>query len=117
MSRSRNYDREFTQNDRLKRENSELKRALSKLQKVIDRLNLDVEQYRNLRDLVKKQAQDIKVPAKVDKNRVCFECGKGVLIIHKIPRLDGMFYVRRCSIPGCGHQTRLKKYDEKVEEN
>ena len=116
MGKSRTYDKDFGLIDRLKKENAQLKRDYAKLRKQVERLNLDHDRYRTLRELVHKQTQEERKVEKGKKNRVCFECGKGVMQLHKIWRPDGNFYLRRCSLEGCGHQTKLKKLTPEVEE-
>lgn len=117
MSRGRNYDKEFTQNDRLKKENSELKRELGKLRKVVSRLNLDIEQFRNLKELVVKQTNESKDHVKSKRDWTCFECARGIMCIHIIQRRDGTFYFRRCSNEECGHRTKMQRYNDKVEKS
>ncbi len=120
MGRSRNYDKEFTQNDKLKKENAQLKRDIAKLRRQLERLNIDHDRYRTLKELDHKQRQADRKAEKAKKDRTCFECGKGKMKLFKIFRPDGEFYLRRCVHPGdtkgCGHQTRLKKFTENVEE-
>lgn len=115
MRRSRNYDKEFSQNDRLKKENSELKRELSKLRKMIDRLNIDVEQFQGLRKLVEQQNEETKNVSKSKKDWTCFKCGRGVMQLKIHPRRDGPHYIRLCSFKECGNRTKMKRYNNKVE--
>ena len=117
MSRSRNYDREYTQIERLKKENAELKRDYAKLRKVVDRLNLDLREFQNLRELVGKQAKEVLNPKKAKRDWTCFECGKGTMSLHIMTRRDGTFYYRKCTLPECDHRTKLKRYNDEVEES
>lgn len=115
MGKSRNYDRESTLVDRLKRENAQLKRDYAKLRRQVDRLNLDNERYRTLKELVHKQSQEEKATVKRKKDWTCWNCGKGVLILHIFQRRDGSFYFRKCNIEGCEKQTKLQKFTPEVE--
>jgi len=45
----------------------------------------------------------------------CHKCTKGILKFIKIPRQDGIFYMRKCNNPNCKHTTRLKKWETTVE--
>jgi hypothetical protein len=117
MSRSRNYDREFTLNDRLKKENAELKREVAKLRKTLNRRNFDSEQIQNPRHLEERKKSEAKNPSKSKKDWTCFDCARGVMQLKRITRRDGEFYLRRCSNEECKHQTKLKKYNDKVEQS
>lgn len=46
----------------------------------------------------------------------CKTCLLGTLVLIKIPRQDGLFYIRKCNNPKCKYATRLKKFTEEVEE-
>lgn len=109
MGKNRNYDREVSLIDRLKKENGVLKRDNLKLRRENDRL-------KNLQHGVVKQVEEYREPKKTKKDWTCFGCGKGILRLHLFPRRDGNYYYRKCTLEECGKQTTLKKYTSDVEE-
>lgn len=117
MGKSRNYDREYSLLDRLKRENAELKRDCAKLRRQVQRFNLDNERYRNLKELVHKQTKEEQQVVKSKKDWTCFECGKGTMKLHLLISRDGTYYYRLCSLEECGNRTKLKKHTSEVEES
>ena len=111
----RNGDKELDQIQKLKYENQKLKKENARLRKLIDRGQADQEL---LHELIQKQNDEVELEnkEKVLKNRWrCFECHEGVLKIHILKRLDGVFYWRQCSNPDCGHKTKLQRYTKDVE--
>lgn len=111
----RNGDKELGQLQRLKYENQKLKKENSRLRKLIQRGQADQEL---LHELITKQNEEFELEQKENllKNKWrCYECGEGVLKIHILKRLDGVFYWRCCSNPECGHKTKLQRYTKDVE--
>jgi hypothetical protein len=114
MSR-RNGDKELDQLQRLKYENQKLKKENSRLRKLIQRGQADQDL---LHELITKQNEEseLEQKEKLLKNKWrCYECQEGVLKIHIMKRLDGIFYWRCCSNPECGHKTKLQRYTKDVE--
>jgi hypothetical protein len=111
----RNADKELDQLQRLKYENQKLKKENSRLRKLIQRGQADQDL---LQELIEKQNAEVELEQqeKVLKNKWgCHECNEGVLKIHIMKRLDGVFYWRLCSNPNCGHKTKLQRYTKDVE--
>lgn len=111
----RNGDKELDQLQRLKYENQKLKKENSRLRKLIQRGQADQEL---LHELITKQNEEseLEQKEKMMKNKWrCFECNEGILKIHIMKRLDGVFYWRCCSNPECGHKTKLQRYTKDVE--
>ena len=48
------------------------------------------------------------------KEWACHDCGEGYLRIMLLPRMDGIFYIRRRSNKECGNRTNAKKYTSDV---
>lgn len=115
MGKSRRYDRELELIDRLKRENEKLKRENVKIRRQVERLNLSHDRYRTLRELVHKQTQEERKAAQTKRDWTCFECGKGIMRLQLLPRRDGTFYLRRCTL--CSHSTKIQIHNDKVEES
>jgi hypothetical protein len=111
----RNGDKELDQLQRLKYENQKLKKENSRLRKLIQRGQADQDL---LHELITKQNEEseLEQKEKLLKNKWrCYECSEGVLKIHIMKRLDGIFYWRCCSNPECGHKTKLQRYTKDVE--
>lgn len=111
----RNGDKELDQLQRLKYENQKLKKENSRLRKLIQRGQADQEL---LHELITKQNEEAEFEQtqKLLKNKWrCFKCNEGVLKIHIMKRLDGVFYWRRCSNSECDHKTKLQRYTKDVE--
>jgi Sec-independent protein translocase protein TatA len=53
--------------------------------------------------------------ADLEKKWKCKSCNEGILRFVKIPRQDGVFYIRKCDHKKCSYATRLKKFDSDVE--
>lgn len=114
--KSRNCDKEYTADQKLKEENKRLKKENKALRKQIGRLDLDSERFNNLRELADKQYREELARRKeesVKKKWTCHECGKGILRLIIIPRRDGNFYFRACD--ACSKKTGMKKYHSEVE--
>lgn len=111
----RNGDKELDQLQKLKYENGKLKKENAKLRKLIQRGQADQELLHEL--MVQKEHEEALSQAeKVEVSKwKCFNCGAGVLKIHTIKRLDGVFYYRKCSNPECDKRTPLKRYTKEVE--
>ena len=111
----RNADKELDQLQRLKYENQKLKKENSRLRKLIQRGQADQDL---LQELIEKQNEEVELEQqeKMLKNKWrCHKCSEGVLKIHILKRLDGIFYWRRCSNPNCDHKTKLQRYTKDVE--
>lgn len=115
-SKSRNYDRETDKLDKLKFENEKLKRQIKSLRKQLAKV--DIDRYQSLKELLEEQeAEDSTLDVKsrhddLKKKWECHSCKEDYLRLVVVPRLDGMFYFRRCP---CGHKTKLKKFIDGVE--
>jgi len=78
-----------------------------------------MDRYHDLRDLVEKQYAEDKeaIDAPIHEKKLqetwrCHKCVEGYLRIVLMPRLDGIYYLRKCSNDECGKRTRLQKYDK-----
>lgn len=111
----RNGDKELDQLQKLKYENQKLKKENSRLRKLIQRGQADQELLHEL--VQQKTAEDELAQAeKIEENKWrCYDCGNGVLKIHLLKRLDGVFYYRCCSNPECGKRTKLQRHSKSVE--
>ena len=111
----RKSSRDLDQIQKLRYENQKLKKENSRLRKLIQRGQADQEL---LHELITKQNEEAQLEQteKLLRNKwKCYECGEGVLKIHIMKRLDGVFYWRRCSNPECDHKTKLQRYTKDVE--
>ena len=111
---NRNYDKENSQLDRLKKENETLKRKISALRKQIDRLNLDGDRYTALRELINQQTEE-EAKNSSRKDWTCFSCGRGRLKIVILPIKGSPKYFRKCN--GCSYRTKGKNYTKDVEDS
>lgn len=110
-------DGEIRENKRLKMENQKLRKQISSLRKQMNRI--DIDRYQSLKNII--EAQDIEdetFDAKfaledLKKKWECHKCARDFLRLVVVPRIDGMFYFRRC--PTCMNKTKLKKYNDNVE--
>lgn len=72
-----------------------------------------------LKDLIEGAKNDLTLEqieeVKAEKNWDCKTCGEGQLKLIKIPRQDGLFYIRKCDNPRCKYATRLKRFSDDVE--
>lgn len=111
----RNGDKELDQLQKLKCENQKLKKENSRLRKLIQRGQADQELLHEL--VQQKQEEDFAAEAqKAQESKwKCHTCHHGIMKIHLIKRLDGVFYWRICSNPECGHKTKLQRYHKDVE--
>lgn len=111
----RNGDKELDNLQKLKYENQKLKKENARLRKLMQRGQADHEL---LHELIQKQNDEVAV-ADQERNLInrwkCYECNEGVLKIHILKRLDGVFYWRICSNENCGHKTKLQRYTKEVE--
>jgi len=109
-------DKDLKEVQLLKEENKKLRRQVRKLRSVIS--NLDLRQYEFVNDLLKKQTKENKTctersrQKKLEAKWACFECGKGILRLIVLTRLDGTMYFRRCD--HCENKTRLKVFTDEV---
>lgn len=117
MKKRKLHSKEQDELQRYKRENEKLKRTVQSLRKQLDRL--DIDQYQNLKEIIESQEnyeskldQEIKLD-KLKKKWECNTCGRDYLRLVLIPRLDGLFYIRRCKT--CLYKTSIKKYTNGVE--
>jgi len=111
--------KEYSDNQRLKHEIEKLKRDNAQLRKQLSKTNW--ERNHDIQELVFKaeteqlmQQSKSKSVEDSKKEWQCHKCDEGFLRIIMIPRLDGMFYFRKCSSKGCDQRTRLKKYTSDV---
>lgn len=111
------HTKEQDELQRLRRENEKLKRTTQSLRKQLDRI--DIDEYQNLKEIMESQDR-FESKVEQDKNLknlkqkwLCNTCGKDHLRLVLIPRMDGLFYTRRCKT--CNYKTKLKKYSENVE--
>lgn len=72
---------------------------------------------KELIDGAKKEQSLIQIEDTVKKNWECKTCNEGNLKLIKIPRQDGMFYIRKCDNPRCKYSTRLKRFSDEVQES
>ncbi len=111
----RNGDKELDQLQKLKYENQKLKKENSRLRKLIQRGQADQEL---LHELVQQKTEEDELAQaeKIAENKWrCYDCNNGVLKIHLLKRLDGVFYYRCCSNPECGKRTKLQRHSKSVE--
>ena len=79
-----------------------------------------MNRYHDLRDLVEKQhredneiVNDTNHEKQLKEAWRCHKCSTGYLRIILIPRLDGIFYLRKCSnMDECNNKTPAKRYDK-----
>lgn len=115
--RSPRSDNEFSKIQKITNENKKLKTQLSRLRKQFDRT--DAGWCPGCLDKYEQDAGE-PMPAKIDnmgrekKDRTCFKCREGVLVMTKYQKLDTFWYFRRCT--HCDHRTRGKKLTPEVEE-
>ena len=109
--------KEQDQLQKLQRENEKLKRTIQSLRKQMARI--DIDQYQNLKEIIESQDSYNTEESKKDELKKlkekwqCHDCARDYLKLIIIPRLDGMFYVRRCG--NCGKKTKIKKWNDTVE--
>jgi len=97
-----------------RKELDDLQRAIRKQLK-----RIDLDRYHDLRDLVEKQyredeeiTNDTNNEKKLKEAWRCHRCIEGYLKILLIPRLDGIYYLRKCSSDECKNRTKMKRYDK-----
>ncbi len=110
MGKGRHFktDREHSRIQELSHKNKELQREIARLRRENERLR---SQWVPPQETEVKELGDTK-PKK--KDRTCYECGKGKLVMIKYGRFDGEWYIRSCDT--CGYRTRSKKLTPEVEE-
>lgn len=101
-------DKEHGRIQELSHKNKELRREIARLRRENERLK---NQWVPPQESRVKEAAEVK-PKK--KDRICYGCGKGKLIIFKYRKPDSEWYYRRCEV--CGYRTRSKKLTPEVEE-
>jgi hypothetical protein len=100
---------------KLKYENQKLKKENSRLRKLLQRGQYDQEL---LQELIQKQNEEVELEKQeklLENKWRCHKCNEGVMKIHIIKRLDGVFYWRICSNNNCDNKTKLQRYSENVE--
>lgn len=116
-NRKPSNDKELKEVQRLRHENQKLRKTISSLRKQMSRV--DIDRYQSLKeDLEELEAQDSSLDLKqqhedLKKKWLCHKCKEDHLRIIMIPRLDGLFYIRKCG--SCNNRTKLKKYTDEVE--
>ena len=115
--RSHRNSGEIKQVQQLKQENSKLRRQIQKLRKELSKI--DIDRYSYLKDLIESQdRQDVEFSKKqeleaLQEKWICHKCEEDYLKLIIVPRLDGVWYFRRCK--SCLHKTKLKRYTDDVE--
>jgi hypothetical protein len=110
-------DGELRDNKRLKLENQKLRKQISSLRKQLNRI--DIDRYQSLKDIIEAHEEEDAgfagqlALADLKKQWECHGCKTDFLRLVVVPRIDGMFYFRRC--PTCKNKTKLKKYTDEVE--
>ncbi len=111
----RNGDKELDQLQKMRYENQKLKKENSRLRKLIQRGQADQDL---LHELVQQKnvEEELAQTQKIEENKwKCWDCSRGVLKIHTMPRRDGVFYWRVCSNTDCKKRTKLQPYTKDVE--
>lgn len=104
--RSKTFDKEYTREKELSYKNKKLQRELARLKREISKL-------RSGGWVIPEKVE--KLPEKPKKDRTCYSCGKGSLVIIKYGKPNNEdWYYRSCNL--CGYRTRSKKFTEEVEE-
>jgi len=104
-------DKEHSRIQELSHKNKELQREIARLRRENERLRNQWVPPEELKVEENEMAQEAK-PKK--KDRTCYECGKGKLVMIKYGKPDGEWYYRSCDV--CGYRTRSKKLTPEVEE-
>lgn len=113
-----NKNKEIKENQKLKHENQKLKKQINRLHKQISRLDLD--NFMNIKEAMEAQHredvefEETKKEIDVEAKWCCHLCQTDYLRIVIITRPDGDFYFRKC--PSCENKTRLKPFNENVEQ-
>lgn len=92
MKSNRNCEAEKSQIKQLKEENKLLKQKISKLEKVLDRINPNDVRIKNLIELKDK----FKEIQKEKEKELCPSCSS-VIIVVKVPSVNGIKEIKRCS--------------------
>lgn len=110
MGKGRHFktDKENSRIQELSHKNRELQREVARLRRENKRLR---NQWVPSGEPKTEEIPEVK-PKK--KERICYECGKGRLVMFKYGRFDGEWYYRSCNV--CGYRTRSKKLTPEVEE-
>jgi hypothetical protein len=117
MGKRRMSGNEVDRLERLKAENKHLRKQIGRLQKQLNRM--DIDKFQNLEEIVDvqcKEEEQFHHKSTRDALREkwkCFKCQEGYLKLIIYPRLDGVWYQRRCT--ECGKKTKLQRYHEGVE--
>jgi predicted RNase H-like nuclease (RuvC/YqgF family) len=116
--------KEFGDNENrsLKEKIQSLKSALKKKDATIDRLLSEVRTLQKCFDestvYINNKIKHLSVEDvinKLDDRWKCFACKAGTLRLKVIHRLDGIMYFRSCDNKNCKNRTRLKNYDDSVQ--
>lgn len=117
QSRKQAKDADLKEIQRVKIENQKLRGQIASLRKQLSRI--DIDRYTNLKEIIEahdKQDKEFnkKQELKDLKDKwICHKCNEDHLKLIMIPRLDGLFYIRRCA--SCTNKTKMKRYVEGVE--
>lgn len=111
MGRGKNFktDKEHSRIQELSYKNKELQREVARLRREIEKLR---NQWNAPYEKEEIKKEDLPKPTK--KDRTCYDCGKGQLVMIKYGRFDGEWYYRNCNF--CNYRTRSKKLTSEVEE-
>lgn len=98
---------------KLKNENDKLKKELSRLRKQFKRV--DDKRFEVYRDVlssysIEKEREDNLQALK--EKWMCYDCGRGVLVLKKLKTLEGLNYYRKCN--NCSKRTKLQTWKEGV---
>jgi hypothetical protein len=113
-NKSPRTDNEFSKNDKTKHENKKLKQEVARLRKAI--LRLESGWCPNCTGTPKEEVSSDPQPVEIapKKDRSCYKCKEGKLVLIKYSKIGEIWYLRRCD--GCQHTTRGKRWTDEVED-
>lgn len=109
MKKRQLYGREPDQLQKIKEENRKLKQEIKRLRKMAD---ASVDLKRLARQQYKEELDFKSKKEKLIEKWTCHKCGKGVMKLVLVSRVDGEHYFRSCS--RCDNRTKIQEYTEKV---
>ena len=113
---NRNFDKEYTKEQKYRKELEKLKRENARLKKLIARINL--EESANLKDEILRQERDNQIEITLKKQKQaeeawrCWDCNEGILRLKIFEIHNGARYYRKCD--HCSKRTSGKKYTKDV---